>query len=122
MAAHCYQDAQRVIDAGLVLAPGDSALIESRGDVRAGSGDVKGALTDWRRSHEVNPESLSPLYRSAFVLERVGRVDEAVDAWRQIITWAEDCGNAAEADWPKQELAQLLLAVSGHDPTRTAGN
>jgi len=36
IAAHQYDNAQRVIAAGLALAPNDAALIESRGEVRAG--------------------------------------------------------------------------------------
>ncbi len=109
LAGHRYQDAQRVIETGLALAPSDATLVESRGDVRAGTGDVEGALADWRRSHELNPENLSSLFSSAFLLERVGRLDEAMDDWHYIIAWSEDRGSLLESEWPKRELARLRV-------------
>ena len=80
LAGHQYEHARRVIDAGLTLAPSDAALIERRGEVRAGTGDPDGALADWQRALELNPENLSGVYSSAFLLERQGRLEEAMQA------------------------------------------
>jgi tetratricopeptide (TPR) repeat protein len=107
LAGHRYQDAQRVIDAGVMLAPNDAALIESRGEVRAATNDPDGALKDWDRALELDPENLSPAYSRAFLLERQGRPEEAMDAWRQIIDWAEARGFSLDTEWPRQELERL---------------
>jgi tetratricopeptide (TPR) repeat protein len=107
LAGHQYDNAQRVIEAGLSLAPNDAALIESRGEVRAGTGDPEGALADWRRALELNPENLSAVYSSAFLLERHGRLAEAMDAWRQIIDWSQARGFPQDTEWPRQELERL---------------
>jgi tetratricopeptide (TPR) repeat protein len=107
LAAHQYDNARRVIDAGLALAPADAALIESRGEVRAGTGDPGGALDDWRRALELNPENLSSVYSTAFLLERQGRLGEAMEAWRYIIDWSDARGFSRDAEWPKQELERL---------------
>jgi tetratricopeptide (TPR) repeat protein len=107
LAGHLYEKARRVIEAGLVLAPDDVELVENRGDVRAGFGDSDGALADWRRSREIDPETLSSIYSAAFLLEREGRLEEAMDAWHTIIDWAEARGYALDAVWPKQELERL---------------
>jgi len=112
LAAHQYANAQRVIDDGLALAPDDAALVESRGAVRAGTGDPGGALDDWRRALELNPENLSSVYRSAFLLERQGRLGEAMEAWRYIIDWSDARGFSLDTGWPKQELERLRGLLS----------
>jgi tetratricopeptide (TPR) repeat protein len=108
-----------VIEAGLALAPNDAQLVENRGDVRASTGDPDGALADWRRSRELDPEQLSSVYSSAFLLEREGRLEEALDAWRSIINWSEVRGYVLDTLWPKQELERLrslAASASGQAP------
>lgn len=112
LAAHQYDNAKRVVEAGLALAPDDASLIESRGEVRAGTGDPGGALADWRRALELNPENLSSVFSSAFLLERQGRLGEAMEAWRYIIDWCEAHGFSLDAEWPKQELERLRGLLS----------
>jgi tetratricopeptide (TPR) repeat protein len=107
LAAHEYMKAQGVVAAGLEMAPDDARLVEFRGEARAGLGDQEGALADWRRSFELDPECLSAVYSSAFLLERTGRLQEAIDAWQVIIDWSEARGYALDTIWPKTELARL---------------
>jgi tetratricopeptide (TPR) repeat protein len=107
LAGHQYENARWVIEAGLTLSPNDAMLIESRGKVRAGTGDQNGALADWRHALELNPENLSPAYSSAFLLERQGRLQEAMETWRQIIDWAKARGFALDTEWPMRELERL---------------
>ncbi len=40
---------------------------------KAAQGDPDGALADWRRAHELDPEDFAPVYASAFLLEEPGR-------------------------------------------------
>jgi hypothetical protein len=47
---------------------------------------------------------------SAFLLEREGRLAEAVEAWRAIVEWNEADGYTLQTVWPKQELERLLTA------------
>ena len=82
-------------------------LLDVRGDVRAATGDPDGALADWRRAVEVDPENLSPVYSSALLLERLGRLEEAVAAWQSIIAWCDSHQAPLTAEWPRQELARL---------------
>jgi tetratricopeptide (TPR) repeat protein len=110
LAGHRYEGARRVIDSGLAMAPDDAALIERRAEVRAGTGDPDGALDDWRRALELDPENLSPLYSSAFLLEREGRLGEAADAWRHILRWSEEQGYSLHAEWPRRELERIAAA------------
>ena len=101
-----------MIDAGLKLAPEDPILIELRGDVRSHLRDPDGALADWQRAHALNPENLSSIYSSAFLFEREGRLDDALEAWRYIIDWCESRGYELDSEWPKRELERLRGAAS----------
>jgi tetratricopeptide (TPR) repeat protein len=110
LAAHDYKRAAEVIERGLAIVPDDSILIGSRAEVRAGNGDDEGALSDWRRALELEPDQIGPLYMSAFFLERIGRRQEAIEAWQAIIDWSESRGYELDTIWPKQELARLQRA------------
>jgi tetratricopeptide (TPR) repeat protein len=105
--AHQYAQAMEVVDAGLEVVPDDAVLVALRGEARAGLRDTEGALTDWQRALELDPEDIGPLYGTAFLLEREGRLAEAAEAWRSIIAWNESRGYALQGVWPRQELERL---------------
>lgn len=105
--ARDYGAAAEVIGTGLRLAPGDPKLTYDRGEVKAAQGDTDGALADWRRAHELDPEDFGPMYMSAFLLEREGKLTEAAGAWRHILDHAEAHGWEMTAIWPRQMLQRL---------------
>jgi tetratricopeptide (TPR) repeat protein len=115
LAARDYDAAASVITAGLDLAPGDAGLICDRGETSAHRGDPDGALADWHRAHEIDPENFAPVYSSAFLLEREGRLAEAAEAWRHIIDYATGQGWELTAVWPRQELQRLLGLLGKRD-------
>jgi hypothetical protein len=43
----------------------------------------------------------------AFLLERLGRRDEAIAEWEAIVTWSRERGNDDDIPWPEQEIARL---------------
>jgi tetratricopeptide (TPR) repeat protein len=110
LSAHAFGQARDAIRAGLALAPDDGPLVAMRGEAKAGLGDPEGALADWRRALELEPEDIGALYSSAFLLERQGRPAEAADAWRSIIEWNESRGFTLQTEWPKHELERLRTA------------
>lgn len=105
--AHAYERALAVIEHGLALMPDDATLVAQRGEAKAGLGDPEGALADWRRALELEPEDIGALYSSAFLLEREGRLAEAIEAWRAIIDWNEARSYRLQTVWPRQELDRL---------------
>jgi tetratricopeptide (TPR) repeat protein len=105
--ARDFDRADAVVAAGLALEPGDRVLIAARGEVKAATGDPDGALADWRLALDLDPEDIGPLYSSAFLLEREGRLDEARDTWRVIIEWLDARGFTLQAAWPRCELERL---------------
>jgi tetratricopeptide (TPR) repeat protein len=105
--------ASDVIDAGFRLAADDWKLLSDRGEVKAAQGDPEGALADWRRALELSPEGeLSMVYSSAFLLEREGRLAEAVESWRHIVEYSDARGWELTAVWPRQELQRLREQLS----------
>jgi tetratricopeptide (TPR) repeat protein len=115
LAAHDYEAAADVVAAGLELAHDDVGLTYYRGELKARRGDADGALADWRRAYELDPENLGPVYSSAFLLERHGRLTEAADAWRRIIAHATERGWELTAVWPRQELQRVLGLLAERD-------
>jgi hypothetical protein len=80
--------------------------------------DADGALADWRRAHELDPENFGPVYSSAFLLEQVGRLAEAAEAWRHIVDFATERGWELAAAWPRRELQRVLgLLERRRDPS-----
>jgi tetratricopeptide (TPR) repeat protein len=113
LAAGAFERALTVVEAGLELGPDDAMLIAMRGEARAGLGDPAGALADWRRALELEPEDIGALYSTAFLLEREGRLVEAAEAWQRIVDWSNERGLTLEAEWPMRELERLRAAVEG---------
>jgi tetratricopeptide (TPR) repeat protein len=115
LAAHDYDAAAGVIATGLELASGDAGLTYYRGELKAHRGDADGALADWRRAHELDPENFAPVYSSAFLLEREGRLAEAAEAWRRIVDHATERGWELTAAWPREELQRVLRLLAERD-------
>jgi tetratricopeptide (TPR) repeat protein len=105
--AHACEEAKAIIEAGLALAAGDAKLIADRGELKAATGDPDGALADWADALDLDPNDIGALYGSAFLLEREGRIAEAIEAWRSIIEWSEERGNNLDTEWPKREIERL---------------
>jgi tetratricopeptide (TPR) repeat protein len=112
LAAHAYAQALATVEVGLALTPDDAALTASRGDAKAGLGDVEGALADWRRALQLEPEDIGALYSSAFLLEREHRFEESADAWQAIIDWNDARHLTLESEWPTRELARLRAKLA----------
>ena len=107
LAAGEYDKAREVAERGLLLAPDDAILTYDRGEARSKTGDPDGALADWRLALTLDTEDIGPLYMSAFLLEREGRIPEAIEAWQSILDWSQIRDNKLDMEWPTRELERL---------------
>jgi tetratricopeptide (TPR) repeat protein len=114
LAAGRAEQARTVIDTGLALDPADRTLIAQRGEAKATVGDPHGALADWRHALQLDDSDIGPLYSSAYLLEREGRIEEAIEAWRSILSWNEQGGQAPEAEFPARELERLRQQIENN--------
>ncbi|MHB8469614.1 MAG: hypothetical protein ACYDCH_07665 [Gaiellaceae bacterium] len=110
LAAGRAEQALATIAAGLALDPEDRSLIAQRGQARATADDPEGALADWRRAIQLDDSDIGPLYQSAYLLEREGRLDEAIQTWQAVLRWTRDRGSMLEAELPRRELRRLRHA------------
>ena len=58
LTAHAYTRALDIAEAGLALAADDAVLVAVQGEAKAGLGDAEGALSDWARALELDPEDI----------------------------------------------------------------
>lgn len=112
--AHRFADAERAARDGLGLAPQDAKLTNLLGEAFAGEGRTDAALERWRDGYVLDPEALDGRYSSAFLLEKAGRLDEAIAEWRFIIDWSHARGNDLDAEWPIREVARLEATRADH--------
>jgi hypothetical protein len=49
---------------------------------------------------------------SAFLLERKGRLEEAIEAWACVLEYNESRGYDLQAEWPKRELERLRAELA----------
>lgn len=114
LAAGEYEEAGRVVEAGLSVAP-DVGLLEHKGSVLAGQGRPEEALATWQRVFELDSERISARYSRVFLLERLGRLTDAAAEWEAIIAWLRERGYDVQAQWPERELARLRAEIAAHD-------
>jgi tetratricopeptide (TPR) repeat protein len=112
LGAREYSKALALAEAGLNLWPGDGLLMMLRGEAKAGLKDADGALADWKRALELEPDDIGALYSTAFLLEREGRLQEAMRAWRAIIAWNDSRGFELQTRWPRHELKRIQTALA----------
>jgi tetratricopeptide (TPR) repeat protein len=110
LAAGDYEEAGKVVDAGLELGE-DMDLLEQQGSVLAGQGRPAEALATWERVSELDSERVSARYSRAFLLERLGRLTDAAEEWETIIAWLRERGYDVQSEWPERERARLRAAV-----------
>ena len=61
---------------------------------------------------DAHGQPLSSVSCSAFLLERAGRLRDAMDAWHASIDWSETRGYARDTVWPTQELERLRREIA----------
>ena len=91
--AKCREAAEQVIK----IDPNNSAAHSILGVVMISEWNWKGAQREIERARELDPTSLWALLHSAWLAESFGRLDEAIDLYRQIL--ARDPLNTVTLSW-----------------------
>ena len=102
-----WDDARRIIEAGLAFDPRDAFLLEQEGELLARTGHAEDALAAWERALAADRTSIGGHYSRAFLFERLGRPADAAAEWEAILAWCRERGYEEDTEGPAQELARL---------------
>jgi tetratricopeptide (TPR) repeat protein len=113
--ADCADDsdsARQIAGCDAVLARPDEQAshgiaFSNRGHARDRAGDVAGALADYERAVAVDPSYAVAHYNRAGALARLGRAEEAIQAYGRGLAIRDD-------PWPRVERGKLLAARGEH--------
>lgn len=80
------------------------------GDLSSEMGKYDDAFVYWERAYADNPKQIACLYSAAFLLERLERTQEAIEAWQRIVRWhhGNDFYCNHETDMPLERIEKLL--------------
>jgi predicted Zn-dependent protease len=112
-------EAERLILAGLALAPEDALLVDLSGDLPARRDRSDEPRARWEEAVRLDPENLTPRYSRAALLERLGRLERAAAEWRQIVSWCDSRGYVLDAERPQRELGRSRSAAQRLAEPRT---
>jgi Tfp pilus assembly protein PilF len=96
-------------EATISRAPEDAVMLGLRAEMLARTNREGEALELWRHALEADPESIGGHYMRAFLLERLGRRDEAIAEWEAVVAWSRARGNESDLEWPEREIARLRV-------------
>ncbi len=82
------------------------------GDANVGMGIYRTALKCYSKASEIAPEKLEAKYKEADTLERLGRIDEAIVAWKAFIDKAKVLGDSENMKKAENRLARLSNGVN----------
>ena len=102
------EDAQEVVEAGLLVAPDSPPLLAQRGTFRLIAGDPDGAVEDLRAAIDLNPEFIEARIRLSELFAQSQRLEEA----REVI----EGGLAVLPDAPPLVAQRGVLRLFGGDP------
>lgn len=105
-------EAKLTIETAYKIAPKDPGVNSWMGEVYQRIGRLEEALEYFKTSVELDPVYISSRFSRAFILERLSRLNEAVDEWKLIIKYLHDNGFEIEAAYPERELARLESKIN----------
>jgi tetratricopeptide (TPR) repeat protein len=98
--------AEKKLEQALKWTPDSADLLLERARWRLFDGDLKAALADCQRVAELRPDDFRMLFVRSFVLQQLGRHDEAQADWKAIDRLSRVRGVSRE-EW---EIARLAIA------------
>ena len=97
-------EAERLTRQAINQKPAVSLAWTNLGNILQMKGDTEGALAAWRRSLALDPGAVDPLVNTALTLDRAGRHDEALAAYRVALARPLDAPRRAAIEARVREL------------------
>ena len=107
--AGCLEKADAEIQKALLLDAGDINALDMAGSICRLQGKYDDAISHWDRAFACNPTQLSCLFEKADLLEAIGRIDEAIAQYNEILIQLEKLGYNMELEgvYLRQKIEEL---------------
>lgn len=105
-----FQEALEIFLGGppAVLPSEMTVLFTLGGDICKKLGRYEEAFSHWNRALKMGFPSIDALYSIALCHRELSHYREEAEAWRSIILRLEEMGDAEEARWPREMLAEAI--------------
>jgi tetratricopeptide (TPR) repeat protein len=88
------QRALAIVDVAVAINPESSDAHWNRGATRWSTGDLEGALVDYERAMEINPQEMQQVDNYTAILLQLERKDQAISTWNTVVESSPENGEA----------------------------
>jgi len=107
-----YDDAWLAIEAAMKLEPDNAILLSETGYVCKALGRYDEAIDFFDKAFAKDSNNASALYGKACLYMDAGRNEEALKAWKDVVSWLEEHGYSEGTAWPKAEIKRLEKLIA----------
>ncbi len=107
LCANQPNDAWKVCQTAIKLEPKHPAVLLYAGEISQDLGKFNDAFYYWDECIKYDKEYADARYSKAFLYRRLGKTEEAIQAFKELAKWMEENDEPEEAKWAYEEAEKL---------------